>query len=141
MIWAQLRWPSQRSSTCLPVPWSLMAPSGNRITRASSVPPQRQPAARRGWLESSGGATLAGLDAECARRRPSRFHVGEVESVELRPQDVALIAQGLDRQLLLGASLCVVVDIVQGELRIFRGLIESGFEIVQTYRQPGIVLS
>jgi hypothetical protein len=47
--------------------------------------PQRHPVAKRGWLESSGGAKLGGLDAECAGRRPSGLHVGKVERVELCP--------------------------------------------------------
>src|ERR1700728_3557419 len=144
MIWAKVRWPSQRSSTCRPVPCSLIAPSGNRIMR-SSLPalfsaPQRQPIARRGWLESSGGAMLAALDSKRARRRPSRLHVGEVERVELRPENVALVAQGLDRQLLLGSRLGIVEDIVHRELRILRRLIKPGLEIIETSRKPRIEL-
>src|SRR5258708_18533862 len=79
---AKVRWPSQRSKTCRPVPCSLIAPSGNKITRSCSVPPQRHPAARRGWLESSRGAMLADLDAERSGWRPSRLNVGEVQCVE-----------------------------------------------------------
>src|SRR5882672_5674890 len=141
MIWAKVRWPSQRSSTCRPVPCSLIAPSGNKITRSCSLPPQRQPAARRGRLKSSGGATLAGLDSEGPGRRPPWLNIGEVECVELRPQDVTFVAQSLDRQLLLGSCLRVVVNVVHGEQRILRRLIEPRFKIVQTSSQPGIMLT
>src|SRR3984893_5155193 len=124
MIWAKVRCPSQRSSTCRPVPWSLMAPSGNRITRFSSVPPHRQPAANRGWRESSGGG-MSGLfpsfffDAKCARWRPSRLNVGEIQRVELCPQDVALIAQRLYGEFLLRSGLGVLVHECHGELSVF----------------------
>src|SRR5258707_7245921 len=107
---AKVRWPSQRSKTCRPVPCSLIAPSGNKITRSCSVPPQRHPAARRGWLESSGGAMLAALDAERSGLPPSPLNVGEVQCVELRPQHVALDVHRLDRQLLFGHSLRVTVN-------------------------------
>src|ERR1700676_3203231 len=145
MISAKLRRPSQRSNTCLPVPWSLIAPSGNRITR-SSLPvlvsaPHRHPVARRGWLASSGGAMLISLNPERARRRPSGFNVSEKQCVELRPQDIALVAQRLDCQVLLRARFRVVVYVVHGELRIFRSLIKSGFEIIQASREPRIMLT
>src|SRR5271166_2164602 len=111
MIWAKVRWPSQRSSIRRPVSRKRSAPSGYKITRSRSATvlfsaPQRQPVARRGWLESSGGATLASLNAERAGRWPSRLHV----------------------------------HIVHRELRIFRRLIQPGLEVIQTPRQPRIVL-
>src|SRR6202158_2643029 len=125
MIWPKVRWPSQRSSTCRPVPWSFIAPSGNRITRFSSVPPHRQPAANRGWRESSGGG-MSGLllffffDAKCARRRPSRLNVGEIQRVELCPQDVALIAQRLYGEFLLASGFCILVDAGPCEFTVCR---------------------
>src|SRR5579862_9460968 len=84
---------------------------------------------------------LACLDLECAGRRPSGFDVGKVESVELRPQNIAFVAQGLDCQLLLGARLGVIEYVVESELRIFRRLIKSGFEIVEASGEPGIKLT
>src|ERR1700738_562959 len=123
MISKNVRCPSQRSSTCRPVPCNWMAPSGNRITRFSSLPPQRHPAARRGWLESSGGAISGFLlfDAEGARWRPAGLHVSKIESVELGPQNVALVAQRLDGQLLFGSRRGVVVNIVDRQICVFRG--------------------
>src|SRR5260370_9864040 len=146
MIWPKVRWPSQRSSTCRPVPWSLIASSGNRITRFSSVPPHRQPAAHRGWRESSGGG-MSGLllflflDAKCARGRPSRLNVGEIQGVELGPQDVALIAQRLYGQFLLASGLGVLVHECHGELSVFRRLRQTHLEIIQSPRKPRIVLA
>src|ERR1700730_3602611 len=147
MIWPKVRWPSQRSSTCRPVPWSLIAPSGNRITRFSSVPPHRQPAANRGWRESSGGGMSGlllffffSLDAKCARWRPPRLNVGEIQCVELCPQDVALIAQSLYGEFLLGSGLGVLVHECHGELSVFRRLRQTHLEIIQSASKPRIVL-
>src|SRR5579872_2974478 len=137
----KVRWPLQRSRICRPVPCSFIAPSGNKMTRSCSVPPQRQPAARRGWLESSGGAILRRLNLEGARRRPSRLHIREVKRVELRPQNVAFVAQSLHRQFLFGARFRVVVDIVYGELRVLRGLVQPRLEIIETAGEPGVVLA
>src|SRR5258708_26756496 len=146
MIWPKVRWPSQRSSTCRPVPWSLIAPSGNRITRFSSVPPHRQPAANRGWRESSGGG-MSGLllflffDAKCARWGPPRLNVGEIQRVELCPQDVALIAQRLYGEVLPGSGLRILVDKCHGELSVFRRLRQTHLEIIQSASKPRIVLA
>ena len=46
---------------------------------------------------------LVSRNPECARRRPARLYVCEVKRVELRPQNVALVAQSLDDSLLFGA--------------------------------------
>src|ERR1700678_2146733 len=127
MISPKVRWPSQRSSTWRPVPCSLIAPSGKRMTRFSSVPPQRQPVANRGLAKPSRTAMLCALDLKRPRRPPSRLHVGEVERVELCPENVAFVAQSLDRQFLLAARLRMIVDVVRRELRIFGRLIKSGF--------------
>src|ERR1700688_958327 len=151
MISPNVRCPSQRSSTCLPVPCRRIAPSGNRIIRSGAVPvlfsglrfssAQRHPAAKCGRLDSSGGATLLGLDLKGTGRGPPRLHVSKIQRIELRPEDVTLVAQSLDRQLLLGTRLGVVEYVVHRELRIFRCLIEPGLEIVETSGQPRIMLA
>src|SRR5258706_13000989 len=84
---------------------------------------------------------LTSLDPERSGRRPSRFDVGEVERIELRPQDVALVTQGLYRQPLFDASLRIVVNVVHRELRILWSLIESGLEVIQPSCQPRIMLA
>src|SRR5579859_132912 len=142
MMSPKVRWPSQRSRTCLPVPCNLIAPSGNRITRSASVPPQRHPAARRGWLVSEGGATSTPFrDAKCAGRWPSGLHVGEIERIELRPQDVTFIAERLDREILLGTRPGILVDVVDGELCVFGGLRQACHKIIQPAGEPRIVLA
>src|SRR5258706_5608949 len=84
---------------------------------------------------------LTSLDPERSGRRPSRFDVGEVERIELRPQDVALVTQGLYRQPLFDASVRIVVNVVHRELRILWSLIESGLEVIQPSCQPRVMLA
>src|SRR5580700_6943537 len=85
-----------------PVPSTLIAPSGKSTTGASVVPPQRHPAANLGTLASVSSATLSLdmtsriPDAKSAGWRPAWLDIGEVECIELRPQDVALVAQCLN---------------------------------------------
>src|SRR5216684_6713000 len=43
---------------------------------------------------------LRALDLECAWRRPSRLNVSEVQSIKLRPQNVAFVAQRLNHSFL-----------------------------------------
>src|SRR5467141_3414479 len=59
---------------------------------------RRQPTARRGRLLSSGVLTFAFLAGtywfEGAGRRPAWINVGEVQRIELRPENVTLSSQG-----------------------------------------------
>src|SRR5208282_462969 len=138
-ISASEKWPSQSSRMMRPVPSTRIAPSGKSTTGASTVPPQRHPAASFGTLVSTNSATMP-LDAKRARWRPARLDIGEIERVELRPQNVALVAQCLDGALLLRARRGMVEDVLQGEGCVFRSLRQPRFKIVEPGREPGIVL-
>src|SRR5579872_440073 len=81
------------------------------------------------------------LDAKRSGRRPTWLHVGEVHGIELRPENIALVAQRLDRQFLLGARLRMFADIVDRELCIFGSLRQASLEIVETSREPRIMLA
>src|SRR5271169_6689789 len=137
-ICANVSWPAHSSRIARPVPSTLIAPSGKSTTGASIVPPQRQPAASRGTLASVSSATdglspfvfllvliLVLADLKSARRRPAGFDVGEIERIELCPQDVALVAQSLDRALLLGTRGGVLEDVLYCECRVFGCLGEA----------------
>src|ERR1700729_3475362 len=77
-----------------------------------------------------------GLDSKRAGRRPAGLHVGEIERVELRPENVALVAQRLHGKFLLDPSLGVLTDIIDGEGGVFRSLRQARLEIVQAAREP-----
>src|SRR3954466_1945703 len=130
MTCEKVRSPLQCSRIALLVPCSLMAPSGKRTVASSAVAaPQRTPLASLGWLESVGTGNSGHLDSECAGRWPPGLDIGEIEGIELGPKDVAFIAQGLDSFLLFGACVRVVVNVIDGECRVFRRLMQAGFEI------------
>src|SRR5580658_580846 len=146
-ISASEKWPSQSSRMMRPVPSTRIAPSGKSTTGSSVVPPQRHPAANVGTLSSVSSATLplrlfcVRRNPKSPRRRPARLHIGEVERVELRPQDVALVAQCLNDALLIGPCSRVVERIPDRESRIFRSLRQPRLEIIKPRRHPGIVLA
>ena len=77
------------------------------------------------------GLRSCALNAEGARRGRSRLDVGIIKRIELRPEDVAFVAQGLDREFLLGARMRVFVDVLDGEVRILRRLMKTGLEVVE----------
>src|SRR5207244_13168075 len=79
-------------------------------------------------------ARLRCLDLERARRRPTRLHVSEVECIELRPQDVALITQRLDHEFLFAACVRVLKHVVKSKLRVFRSLLKPSLDIIQSTR-------
>src|SRR5437667_10883919 len=69
------------------------------------------PAAPRSQLRPAGidrpRHALRALDSECTRWRPTRLHVSEVQSIQLCPQNVALVAQCLNDGFLLAARVRV----------------------------------
>src|SRR6202521_3022310 len=150
-ISAREKWPSQSSRMMRPVPSTRIAPSGKSTTGASVVPPQRHPAANFGTLSSVSSATLPlnmsrvmlglSLNPKSARRRPARVDVSEVERVELRPENVTLVAQCLDRALLLCSRSGVIEYILKRERGIFRRLRQPRLKVVEAGSEPGIVLT
>src|ERR1700692_3968001 len=149
VISASVKWPSQSSRIMRPVPSTRIAPSGKSTTGASVVPPQRHPAANFGMLASTSSATTSSsvprlrfrVDAKRPRRRPSRLDVGEVQRVELSPQNVALITQRLDDGFLFGARGGMTENILNGKGRIFRRFGQSRFEIVESGAEIGVMLA
>ena len=57
----------------------------------------------------------ASFNPKSARRRPARLDVSEIERVELRPENVALVAQCLDSALLLCARSGVIEHILNAK--------------------------
>src|ERR1017187_8267178 len=145
-ISARESWPAQSSKIARPVPSTLIAPSGKSTTGASVVPPQRHPVASRGMLASVNSATdspfaLVVADPKRTRRRPTRLHVSEIESVELRPQNVALVAQRLNHALLLGARGRMIEHILDGKRRVLRRFRQARLKIIEPAGEPGIMLA
>src|SRR5437660_9240401 len=146
-ISASEKCPSQSSRMMRPVPSTRIAPSGNSTTGASVVPPQRHPAANFGTLASVSSATLSlnllrvSLNPKSPRRRPTRLDVSEIERVELRPENVTLVAQCPDGALLLGARRSVIEYILKREGRIFRRLRQPHLKIIEPRSKPRIVLT
>src|SRR5258708_24638881 len=146
-ISAREKWPSQSSRMMRPVPSTRIAPSGKSTTGASLVPPQRHPAANLGMLASVRSATIprnmlrVSLNPKRPRRRPARFDVSEIERVELRPENVTLVAQCLDGALLLRARSGMLGHILKREGRVFRCLRQPCLKIIEPGSKPGIVLT
>src|SRR5580692_1140351 len=127
--------PSQRSMISRLGPLSRRAFSGMCRTRDGWLfSLSRQPTASRGRLLSSGVLTFYFLGRvggpEGARRRPAGADVGEVQSVELRPQNVALRSKRAVGLVLFLARPRMLHDPVEGEVRIFRRLRKPAGEIV-----------
>src|ERR1017187_198903 len=138
-----------------PVPSTRIAPSGKRTTGSSVVPPQRHPAANFGMLASVSIRTLVSvslgtlvfvcsvtdaLNPKCPRWRPSRLDIREVERVELRPENVTLVAQCLNHPLLIRPRGGVIEHEPDGKSSVFRSLREARLKIIQPGCEPGIVL-
>src|ERR1700674_4797042 len=146
-ISAREKWPSQSSRMMRPVPSTRIPPDGKSTTGASVVPPQRHPAANFGTLSSVSSATLlldmfrVSLNPKRPRRGPARLNVSEVERVELRPENVTLVAQCLDRALLLCSRSGVIEYILKRERGIFRRLRQPRLKVVEAGSEPGIVLT
>src|ERR1035441_5527398 len=146
-ISASEKWPSQSSRIMRPVPSTRIAPSGKSTTGASVVPPQRHPAANFGTLVSVSSATIRLnrfrliLNPKRARRRPARLDIRKIERVELRPQNVTLVAQCLDDALLLGACSGVIEHVLDREGSVFRRLRQPCLKVVERGVEPGIVLT
>src|SRR5260370_1802863 len=150
-ISASEKCPSQSSRMMRPVPAPWIEPSGKSKTGRAVVPPERHPAANFGTLASVSSPTLpldmfraafrVGLNSKSARRRPSRLYISEIERVELRPKDVALVAQCLDDALLFGACGGVVENILEREGSVFRRLRHPRLKVVEPGNKPGIVLT
>ena len=64
-----------------------------------------------------------------------------MDRVQLSPQDVALGAECADGEFLLGTRACVLGDLGERELRVFRSLGEARVEISQAAGEPGVMLA
>src|ERR1700682_1422254 len=111
-----------------------MTAKTNTLTKTTGISLRRFHSNRAKIPPARGGlfqrlATL--LSNECSRRRPARVHVGEIQSVELRPQNVALRAQSCVRLVLFFARASVLDDPAQCEIGIFRRLREATSKIVE----------
>src|SRR5579862_5241420 len=93
----------------------------------------RQPAARRGLLVLSGFATgvLCGSH-ERPRRRASWLYIGEIERVELRPQNLAFALQRSNHCFLLIASAGMICHPFEREMRVLGSLLQPSCKVVQT---------
>src|ERR1700751_4048896 len=72
---------------------------------------------------------------------PSGLHIGVVDGVELRPENLTFFAQCGDREFLLATCMRIVAHKLKGVLRIRRSLVEPGREVVKSTRQPRIMLA
>src|ERR1700682_5230742 len=146
-ISASENWPSQSSRMMRPVPSTRIAPSGKSTTGASGVPPQRHPAANFGTLSSVSSATLllamfrASLKPKSTRRRPAGLDISEIERIELRPENVTLVAQCLDGALLLCPRSGMIEYILKREGRIFGRLRQPRLKIIEPGSKPRIGLT
>ena len=107
--------------------------SGNRTTGASVVPPQRHPGANFGMLASVSSAMIR-LQPKSPRRRPAGLDISEIKRVQLRPQNVALVAQCLDRPLLLAPSRGVLIHVLDRKGSVFRSLRQPRLKVVQPWK-------
>src|SRR5277367_3348914 len=83
-----------------------------------------------GWNQKD--EACSGLrNPKSARWRPPRLHIGKVERIQLRPQDVAFRLQRCNCHFLLGPRASVLDHKLQRESRVFRSLIETRREIIQ----------
>ena len=78
---------------------------------------------------------------ESAGRGPAGIDVGEIERVELGPENVALGAKRGVGLVLLLACVCVFHDPSEREVGVFGSLRQAAGEIVEAAREPGIVLA
>ena len=84
---------------------------------------------------------LSRLHSKRARRRPSRLHVSKIQRVQLCPENIALRPQGCNRQLLFSARVRMLSHPLQSKAGIFRRLMQAGGEVIETSRQPWIMLA
>src|SRR5260370_25826514 len=78
---------------------------------------------------------------EGARGRPAGIDVGEIESVELRPKNVALGAQGGMGRILFRTLSSASYDPGEREFGVVGSLRETAGKIIQASGEPGIVLA
>src|SRR6267143_1701416 len=146
-ISASEKCPSQSSRMMRPVPSTRIAPSGNSTTGASVVPPQRHPAANFGTLASVSSATLSlnmlrlSLNSKSPRRGPARLDISKIKRVELRPENVTLVAQRPEDTLLLRARSSMLEHMLKSKSGIFRRLRQPRLKIIEPGSEPGIVLT
>ena len=78
---------------------------------------------------------------EGAGRGPAGIYVGEIQGVELRPEDVALGAEGVVGVVLFVARAGVFDDPGEREVGVFGGLRQAAGEIVEAAGEPWVVLA
>ena len=89
----------------------------------------------------AGRDSFAFLGNECAGWGPAGIYVGEIESVELGPEDVAFCAEGGVGLVLLFAAVRVFYDPCQRKVAVFGSLRQAAGEVVKTVREPRIMLA
>src|SRR5256885_77015 len=82
-------------------------------------------------VSSARRCELTDCGAEGAGRGPAGTYVGEIEGVELGPENVALGAEGGMGLVLLFAGVCVLYDPGQREVGVFGGLRQTAGEIIE----------
>src|SRR6202140_2084072 len=114
----------------------------NRNIFARNIPVMRSKTKRCRLAFKRSFANLPrNINSESARRRPDRLDESEIERVELRPENVALVAQCLDGALLLPARSGVIKHVLKREGSVFRCLGEPRFKVIEPGSQPRIVLT
>src|SRR5450755_2424404 len=99
--------------------------------------------ASRGRLFSSGVITFAFSDGiirfEGTWRRPARIDVGEIQRIELRPQNVTFGPQGCMGLVLFLSGAGVLHHPGESEVSVFRCLRKASSEVVEAAGEPGII--
>src|SRR5215475_9501303 len=93
-------------------------------------PSQRETISKLGPLRRKARSCIFLRWLESPRGRPAGIHVGEVESVELCPENVAFRAEGGVSLVLLFARACMFHHPGQRELRVFGSLRKASGEVV-----------
>src|SRR5208283_77606 len=81
------------------------------------------------------------FNPKSAWRRPAWFDTREIECVELRPKNVALVAQCLNDALLFGTRGGVVEHVLNGKCGVFRRFRQARLKVIKGGSEPGIVLA
>src|SRR6266568_2374197 len=139
--------PSQRSTICRLGPLRRSARSGiSKVCCRSSFPFVREagvsasrPRDEACFANRAASRFLGRLEG--AGGRPAGIDVRKIESVELRPEDIALGAQRRVRLILFLARARVLNDPGESKLGVFGSLREATREIVETPREPWIVFA
>src|SRR5438105_4333254 len=81
------------------------------------------------------------VTAATGRWRPPGLHIGEVQSIQLRPQQVAFARERSNCQLLLIARAGMLVHPIKGKLLIVGGLRQPRLKVAERITKPCIMAS